>query len=139
MKVVFASESKKRKSKLLLACQWLYESYCSRSELLSFVQTTVVIEILLGEKSSSDQIGLGVLLRNRCAYLIGSSQSERDAILKDFQDIYDVRSKIVHGGKSRMNINEKRLLSKLQWMCRRVIQEEVKLLSEDAKKLAGSG
>jgi hypothetical protein len=132
--VVF--ENLDRTKKLLLACQWLFESYSGKNELLSFVQTTVVIEILLGDKVSSDQMGLGVLLRNRCAYLIGSSQSQRDKILKDFQEIYDVRSKIVHGGKSRINYRERTLLSTLQWMCRRVIQEEVKLMIEDVKKSA---
>jgi len=122
--------------KLLLACQWLFDSYSGKNELLSFVQTTIVIEILLGDKASSDQMGLGVLLRNRCAYLIGSTQSQRDEILRDFQDIYDVRSKIVHGGKSRINLKERQLFRKLQWMCRRVIQEEIDLQKEDLKKSA---
>jgi hypothetical protein len=127
-------ENRSLTAKLLLACQWLFDSYSGRNELLSFVQTTIAIEILLGDKASSDQMGLGVLLRNRCAYLIGSTQSQRDEILKDFQKIYDVRSKIVHGGKSRINFIERSLFRKLQWMCRRVIQEEVKLLKEDLKK-----
>lgn len=117
--------------RLLLACQWLFDSYGGRNELLSFIQTTTVIEILLGDKASSDQMGLGVLLRNRCAYLIGTTQSQRNEILKDFQAIYDVRSKIVHGGKSKLNFNERRLFHKLQWMCRRVIQEEVDLFKKD--------
>ena len=129
--VIFSSENEHKTHKLLLACQWLFESYSGKNELLSFVQTTVVIEILLGDKASSEQVGLGTLLRNRCAYLIGSSQKQRDDILKDFQEIYDVRSKIVHGGKSRLNYVEKTLLHKLQWMCRRVIQEEVRLLCKD--------
>lgn len=129
--MVFSRENSEKAKKILLGCQWLFESYTSRNELLAFVQTIVVIEILLGDKATSEQIGLGVLLRNRCAYLIGTSQSQRDEILKDFQDIYDVRSKIVHGGKSRMNYEERRLLDKLRWMCRRVIQEEVKLLKDE--------
>lgn len=120
--------------KILLACQWLFDSYSGKNELLSFIQTTVVIEILLGDKIYSDQIGLGVLLRNRCAYLIGNTQSEREEVLKDFQSIYQVRSKIVHSGKSRINYCERQLFHKLQWMCLRVIQEEVKLLIGDLKK-----
>lgn len=123
-------------NRLLLACQWLFDSYSGNNELLSFVQSTVVIEILLGDKASSDQMGLGVLLRNRCAYLIGNTQSQRDEILKDFQEIYDVRSKIVHGGKSRINYKERLLFHSLQWMCRRVIQEEVELLKKDLEKNA---
>jgi len=131
IQTVFSSENKDKSHKLLLACQWLFESFSGKNELLSFVQTAVVIEILLGDKASSKEVGLGTLLQNRCAYLIGASQTERDEILSDFQEIYDVRSKIVHSGKSRLNYVEKTLLYKLQWMCRRVIQEEVKLLRKD--------
>jgi len=79
-------------------------------------------------------MGLGELLRNRCAYLIGKSHKQRKQLLDDFKEIYDVRSKIVHRGKSRLNLHERSLFSKLQWMCRRVIQEEIELLKEDLKK-----
>lgn len=133
-KNVFSNQEKSQK--ILLGAQWLFDSYCGKNELLSFVQTTVVLEILLGEKVVSDIIGLGELLRNRCAYLIGTSHEQRKEILDDFKIIYDVRSKIVHRGKSRLTYNERSLFSKLQWMCRRVIQEEVKLLEKDLKKKA---
>lgn len=129
IKKAFANQERARK--LLLGGQWLFDSFSGRNELLSFVQATVVLEILLGEKAASDAIGLGELLRNRCAYLIGNSQKERDSVLKDFKEIYDVRSKIVHSGKSLLNIYESNLFSKLQWMCRRVIQKEIELLDKN--------
>jgi hypothetical protein len=129
---VFRHSNKARK--LILASQWLFDSYSTKDELLSFVQTMVVMEILLGEKTVSDLIGLGELLRNRCAYLLGESHQGREDILKEFQRIYDVRSKIVHTGKSRLNFNERMLFRKLQWMCLRVIQKEVSLLEEDLKE-----
>ena len=122
--------------KIILGGQWLFDSYCGRNELLSFVQTMVVVEILLGERAISDLVGLGELLRNRCAYLIGNSHEERERILNDFKEIYEVRSKIVHRGKNRLDINERFLFSRLQWICRRVIQEEVDLLQADVKKNA---
>ena len=120
--------------KVLLAGQWLLDSYVGENELLSFVQTTVAMEILLGEKAKSDIIGIGELLRNRCAYLIGKSHSQREEILEDFARIYDVRSKIVHRGKSRLTSDERSLFRKLQWICQRVITEEIKLIIEDEKK-----
>lgn len=129
---VFQNEEKARK--LLLASQWLFDSYCGRNQLLSFVQTTVAMEILLGEKVISDLMGLGELLRNRCAYLIGESHKQREEILNEFKEIYDVRSKIVHRGKSKLNLHERSLFSKLQWMCRRVIQEEIELLMKDVRQ-----
>ena len=120
---------------ILLASEWLFDSYCSKNKLLAFIQMTVVLEILLGDKASSDQVGLGVLLRNRCAYLIGDTKSERESILLDFQKIYDVRSRIVHGGKSKLNAAEFALFRKLQWMCRRIIHKEIELLDKDLKKI----
>lgn len=126
-------KNKDKAQKIILASEWLFDSYCGKNELLSFVQTAVVMEILLGEKAISDLMGLGELLRNRCAYLIGKSHKQRQELLEDFKEIYDVRSKIVHRGKSRLTLHEKTLFSKLQWMCRRVIYEEIELLKEDLK------
>jgi hypothetical protein len=133
IKCVFSNDKEKAK-KILLAGQWLFDSYCGKNELLSFVQATVALEILLGEKSISDVMGLGELLRNRCAYLIGKSHKQREGILNDFKKIYNIRSKIVHLGKSKLNFKERLLFYKLQWMCRRVIQEEVGLLVKDIEK-----
>ncbi|QRQ88525.1 HEPN domain-containing protein [Cupriavidus oxalaticus] len=118
-------------SRLSLAAQWLFDSVAASGELLSFVQATVAIEILLGDKAVSDLMGLGELLRNRCAYLISTGQAQRDEIMKDFRLIYDVRSKIVHTGKQKLNRGEQELLQKLRWMCARVIQREIELLIAD--------
>lgn len=113
---------------ILLASQWLFDSYMGTDELLAFVQAMVVLEILLGDKAASDEIGLGELLRNRCAYLISDTHTERAELLRDFNSIYKVRSKIVHQGKHRLNAEERVLFNKLRWMCRRAISEEVNLL-----------
>ena len=118
------------KERLLLSGKWIFDSYCGQNELLSFIQTMVALEILLGDKAVSDLIGLTELLRNRCAYLIGKSYQQREDILKDFKDIYEIRSKIVHRGKGRLTKDERNLFHKLQWMVNRVIQEEIELIAE---------
>lgn len=119
---------------VLLASQWLLDSYVGGNELLSFVQLTVAMEILLGECAKSEAIGIGELLRNRCAYMIGKSHSQREEILNDFKKIYEVRSNIVHRGKNRLSLEELSLFRVLQWTCQRVITEELKLLFEDKNK-----
>ncbi len=129
--VSIAFQKPDKAERVLLAGQWLLDSYIGKNELLSFVQTTVAMEILLGEEAKSDVIGIGELLRNRCAYLIGTTRSQREEILNDFGKIYDVRSKIVHRGKSKLNYEEKTLFQRLRWMCSRVISEELRLISED--------
>jgi len=123
-----------RAQHLILAAQWLLDSYCGNDELLQFVQAAVVVEILLGDKASSDQTGLGELLANRCAYLIANTHTQRADILVQFRKIYDIRSKIVHRGKSRLTVFERNLLSKLRWLCFRIIQEEARLIEKDVKE-----
>jgi len=129
MSVVFSNEAKAEN--IILASQWLFNSYTGLDELLNYVQAMVVLEILLGEGSSTSELSLGELLRSRCAYLIGNSHDERTDLLRDFKKIYDVRSQIVHRGKHRLSGEERVLLNKLKWMCRRVIYEEVRLLKSD--------
>jgi hypothetical protein len=94
---------------IILASQWLFDSHTGHDE-LSYVQAMVVLEILLGDKAMSDEIGLGRLLGNRCAYLIGVNHEQRSELLRRFSDIYAVRSEIVHRGKHRLNVKERGLL-----------------------------
>jgi hypothetical protein len=119
---------------LLRACEWLYNSQVGDDALLNFVQATVVLEILLGDKVSSDEVGLSALLANRCAYMIGATTSERNNILKDFKAIYSVRSQIVHTGKHRLSSKEKHQLWRLRQLGRRVIQKEVALAMAEVKR-----
>lgn len=132
LRLISKALSREEAEKLRLAGKWLFDSYCGNNELLSFIQTTVSLEILLGDKSVSDLMGLGELLRNRCAYLIGNTHSQREEILDDFKKIYDIRSKIVHRGKSQLSRYERGLFHKLQWMTNRVIQEEIELIGKNA-------
>ena len=118
--------------RILLAGKWLLDSYSGKNELLSFVQATVALEILLGDKAVSDVVGLGELLRNRCAYLVGKTHAQRQEILEDFRKIYDIRSRIVHRGKDRLRQEERKLLNTLRWMVSRVIQEELERIERDA-------
>jgi hypothetical protein len=132
MRAVFAGG--KKAEALLLASQWFFDSHSHGSDqLLKYIQTTVVLEILLGDKASSDQTGLGILLGNRCAYLIGRSQEDRADVLNTFTEIYGIRSQIVHRGKHRLSYSERILFHKLRWMCRRVLSREIELLRADKK------
>jgi Apea-like HEPN len=133
MKSVFSAAGDKGQS-IILASQWLLDSYTGQDELLNYVQAMVVLEILLGDKATSDEIGLGQLLRNRCAYLIGGSHEQRAAVLRTFDDIYRVRSQIVHRGKHRLIAKDRWLFHQLLLLCHRVLQKEVDLLIADARK-----
>ena len=135
MEAMAAILSNPQRHKILLrACEWLFNSHVGDDPLLNFVQATVVLEITLGDKASSDEIGLGTLLANRCAYMIGRTTSERAEILKEFKAIYGVRSQIVHSGKHRLTSTETYQLHRLRWLGRSVIREEVKLATEEINR-----
>ncbi len=133
MRILFSSGE--NGTKIVRASRWLFDSYTGQDELLSFVQSMIVLEILLGDKETSNEIGLGELLRNRCAYLIGNSHKQRSELLREFNEIYRVRSQIVHSGKSRLTARERLLFNKLRWMCSRVIQAEIDLLKADLEEV----
>lgn len=118
-------------SRIVLAGRWFFESFYSENKILSFIQMIVALETLLGEKAASEITGLGELLRNRCAYLISKSKQQREEILENFKKIYELRCDIVHEGKCKLSIKDKELFYYLQWICKRVIQEEVKLILEE--------
>lgn len=114
-----------------LASEWLFDSYKSKDDLLSVVHAVVAIEILLGDKKSTDVVGINKLISNRCAYLIGDSANNRADIIKEFGEIYDLRSAIVHRGHRKMSSEERSLLMKLRYLVGRVICKELQLLSND--------
>jgi hypothetical protein len=118
-------------SKVMLASEWFLDSCAGAHRLFSFVQTAVVLEILLGDKARSDLLSLGELLGNRCAYLIAKSHKERENILEIFRKFYEVRSQIVHRGKPQLGLRENYLLHQMQQVCSRVISREVELLAQD--------
>jgi hypothetical protein len=51
-------------------------------------------------------------------------------IMDEFSHIYDVRSQIVHRGKSRISANERELFGTLRWYSKRVIAAELKMLPD---------
>jgi Apea-like HEPN len=115
----------------LTACSWYFDSITNEDNLLGFVQAMVVLEILLGDDEPSGELSLGTLLRNRCAYLIAKTGEEREKIKRELKAIYDVRSKIVHRGKSDLTSSELSMLGELRSLCARVILAEFKLLTDD--------
>ncbi len=117
-----------------LSARWLFDSYCGRDKLLSYVQATVALEILLGDEEADANVSLGTLIANRCAYLIATSPEGRSNIIGAFRDIYRIRSKIVHRGKSRLNSDESSLFHYLQELVKLVIDKEQRLIERNSKK-----
>lgn len=113
---------------IALSARWLFESHCGHDALLQYVQAAVAIEILLGDEEADPGVGLTTLMANRCAFSIAKTPAARTTFLKMFRDIYKVRSKIVHRGKSRLDAHEMRLFRQLRLILRMVIDHEQRML-----------
>lgn len=130
LEYILASEKHGRRLKL--AAQWFFDSYAGDNQLLQYVQAMVALEILVGgTKDENADVGIGKLMRNRIAYLIGRSIEEREQIMKTFDAIYAVRSNIVHAGYSRLTGEQLDQLVVLQEYVARVIAAEAKLITPD--------
>jgi hypothetical protein len=121
----------KRFAKILRASRWLMDSFTHHNEALSYVQRTVCLEILLGDKSISEDVGIGKLLASRCAYLVAKNLGERDQILREFPEIYNIRSKIIHEGASRISGDEWHFEGKIRRLCNMVIWRELDLIRQE--------
>jgi hypothetical protein len=110
---------------LVLAGQWVFDSYAGEDALLSYIRSMVVLEILLGSQKDGKELSIADLIGNRCAYLIGKDFKQRQDIMGDLKRIYAVRSQIVHRGKAQLSLEERTMLRRLQWIGQRVIQEEI--------------
>jgi hypothetical protein len=84
-------ESKRVKASI----QWCFDSHIARNKTLAFLQVCIGLEALLGDDSPTGS--LTATLADRCSYLISPDIKGRKQIKKDFEDLYEVRSKLVHG------------------------------------------
>ncbi len=112
-----------------LAAQWFFDGATGDDPLLTFVQSMVVLEILLGNKVTSDEgVSISTLISNRFAYLVGQTHEERDRYISTFKKIYAVRSQIVHSGRTRLRSEDHHLRKELLWMGRAAITKEIDML-----------
>ncbi|MGI9380950.1 MAG: hypothetical protein ACR2OW_14995 [Methyloligellaceae bacterium] len=140
-KIAFASfpfEDPKRYARILRAAKWFFNSYAHDDIVESYVQRTICLEILLGEKQKSDHMDQTKLLTNRCAYLIGKNLEEREKILKDCAEVDRMRSRILHEGSSAVSGEIHQAFSKLEGLCRVVIFRELELVrASEINKITG--
>lgn len=122
---VFRSENGGR---VILASKWFFDHYKNSDPALQYVRLMTCLEIILGEGNINQGISLGDLLSNRLAYLIGKDYSDRAKILKEFKEIYNLRSRILHQGKHRLKREERAKMTTLIGYCRKAIDAESTLL-----------
>lgn len=123
--IAFGNDEFSRRT--MTACIWFFRAKINRNPVDSLLQSTIAMEVLLGDRETSDSIGIAKLLGNRCAYLLGRSRSSRQKIIDEFMDIYRLRSAIVHVGKHRFDRKDRAANEACLRLCGSVIAKELEL------------
>ena len=125
LKTTFGQSDHSRR--LFTASLWLFRSNVSTRLLDVILESTIAIEVLLGDRDASEGLGLTNLLANRCAILLGKDASERNDSIDEFKSIYSIRSQIVHTGLHKMTkkANEASLSSRV--LAKRILEKELNL------------
>jgi len=76
-----------------IALGYLAKAFIARNELEQLLWYVVVLESLFGEENK----GVGVTIRNRLATITCKTEKDRKTIRKRFDELYAVRSSLVHG------------------------------------------
>mgnify|MGYP001073157612 CR=1 FL=1 len=107
------------------ASLWYLEGNCAESDTFKFIDYTIAVESLLGGKDKIN-IPLAERLSDRCGFSLGKNLKGKEKIKKDFKEIYDIRSRIVHIGKVILNKNDKEYLKELEKMTKKLISNAIK-------------
>lgn len=110
-------------SRIKTALEWLFDAQHTPNQTIAFIQGCIGLEALLGDDKQDEP--LTRRLADRCAYLLGKVQSEREKIKETFINIYSARSKLVHGRKPRLDVGEEHLLDMTQSLLIDVLRREI--------------
>lgn len=113
---------------IVSAIDWCIQSEINTDKTMSFLQTCMGLEALLGD--NNNDAGLTLTLTDRCAYLIGRGMVERAEIKKEFKAIYQLRSKLVHGRMNKISTQDRELCRKAIRYLKRAISKELSYLME---------
>jgi hypothetical protein len=120
--------SSKDGAKLVTAAIWIFRANISARPMDTILESTIAIEVLLGDRETSDRIGLSKLMANRCAYSLGGNLKERKEIVDFFVEFYKLRSDIVHNGRFKLEEDDGKVVDKGLGLAERILRHEIGLL-----------
>ncbi|QJD91658.1 hypothetical protein HH213_17135 [Duganella dendranthematis] len=118
--------------RVLLAIDWIGESYAENVQSSAFIKAAIALEILFNEQSDFLTKGIAAQISESVALLLGQGVDEKMAIEKDVRRLYGIRSGIAHAGKSDISSGDLTLLQKLARQS--VIRMITKVPFKDAHK-----
>lgn len=123
VKKIFRKDDHSRK--LITSSLSLFRSFVSSKSLDIILESTIALEVLLGDRNEASGIGLTKLLANRCAYLLGDSDESRRSLMEEFKSIYEIRSGIVHSGLHQTGSKASKASEGARDLAGRVLRKEL--------------
>jgi hypothetical protein len=106
------------------AAEWLFDAESESPSATTFVQVAIAFEALLGGERGEP---ITETIANRVAYLLGQTPSERNEYEQRFKTFYDLRSKIVHQGQSRLSATDSKVFFNGKELLKQALDYELKL------------
>ncbi|QLO42928.1 hypothetical protein HV198_12545 [Citrobacter freundii] len=116
-------DNSKESLRIKAAIDWLIYSRITEDDTMSFIQICMGLEAIFGDDDYEGS--LTTILSDRCAYLIGKNIKDRSDIKKMFREIYQIRSKIIHGVRSYLSENDAVMLHMARSFLRKSILKEL--------------
>jgi len=92
-------------ARIATSTEWLFDAVNESASAIAFVQVAIGFEALFGGDVNDP---IKKTLSNRVAYSLGKSPLEREELADLFIKFYDTRSKVVHTGASRLNMEQRK-------------------------------
>lgn len=108
------------------ALLWFYNGLIAKDEPFSFIFLTVAVEALLGVPKGS--AAMTERIADRLTFLIADDALERKEIKINFLEAYDIRSKIVHEGKAKLDKEDKVHYTNLKLYIQKALAKEIEAL-----------
>lgn len=95
--------------RLLVAIEWLAQSYVERSPSSAFIKAAIALEqLFVLEKNTVITPSISAHISETVAMLLGANAESRLEIVRKVRELYGTRSKIVHRGTAETDIRDTR-------------------------------
>lgn len=108
------------------ALEWSFDAAADDDETMRFLKTCIGLEAILGD--ASEQGGITERIADRCAYLLRNTTTQRKNTRNVMRDLYQLRSKLVHGVVTKFSHSDERHAEMGQIYLNSVISAELRSL-----------
>jgi len=105
------------------AMEWHQDSLWADNQTFAYLAACIGLEAVLG--SDGHMEGMSRRLADRYAFLVGRGRAEREELVKQYDEVLNLRGRLVHAKAARLKSKDEGLLRRAQAMLMRVIWHEM--------------